>query len=155
MITVMGCQCALQACFAVFSPGLAMLLSAAIMSQQLQLIATLDRRSFPSASNVLSQLLDVQVILDVVFNHTAEGNQKGPTLSFRGLDNRVYYMLAPLGEYYNYSGCGNTFNCNHPTVRKFIVDCLKYWVTEFHVDGFRFDLASIMTRAHSAWHPSS
>jgi isoamylase len=104
---------------------------------------------------LLPQLLDVQVILDVVFNHTAEGNQKGPTLSFRGLDNRVYYMLAPLGEYYNYSGCGNTFNCNHPTVRKFIVDCLKYWVTEFHVDGFRFDLASIMTRAHSAWHPST
>eukprot|EP00775_Hariotina_reticulata_P003086 gene3086-3365_t len=97
----------------------------------------------------------IEVILDVVFNHTAEGNEKGPTLSFRGLDNRVYYMLAPLGEYYNYSGCGNTLNCNHPTVRKFIVDCLKYWVTEFHVDGFRFDLASIMTRAHSAWHPAS
>lgn len=61
-------------------------------------------------------------------------------------------MLAPGGEYYNYSGCGNTFNCNHPTVRQFIVDCLKYWVEEIHVDGFRFDLASILTRAHSAWH---
>eukprot|EP00879_Flechtneria_rotunda_P004985 GHRR01005261.1.p1 GENE.GHRR01005261.1~~GHRR01005261.1.p1 ORF type:complete len:888 (+),score=273.41 GHRR01005261.1:539-3202(+) len=96
----------------------------------------------------------IEVILDVVFNHTAEGNEMGPTLSFRGLDNRVYYMLAPLGEYYNYSGCGNTMNCNHPTVRKFIVDCLRYWVTEYHVDGFRFDLASIMTRAHSAWHPT-
>ncbi|KAF8057146.1 ISA1 [Scenedesmus sp. PABB004] len=96
----------------------------------------------------------IEVILDVVFNHTAEGNELGPTLSFRGLDNRVYYMLAPLGEYYNYSGCGNTLNCNHPTVRKMIVDCLRHWVTEYHVDGFRFDLASIMTRAHSAWHPS-
>jgi glycosidase len=64
----------------------------------------------------------------------------------------VYYVLAPGGEYYNYSGCGNTFNCNHPVVRKFIVDCLRYWVLEMHVDGFRFDLASIMTRAPSAWH---
>ncbi|KAG1669600.1 hypothetical protein FOA52_006373 [Chlamydomonas sp. UWO 241] len=95
----------------------------------------------------------IEVILDVVFNHTAEGNELGPTLSFRGLDNRVYYMLAPGGEYYNYSGCGNTLNCNAPAVQKFIVDCLKYWVTEFHVDGFRFDLASILTRAPSAWHP--
>ncbi len=69
------------------------------------------------------------MILDIVFNHTAEGNDKGLTLSFRGLDNRVYYMLAPGGEYYNYSGCGNTFNCNHPVVRQFIVDCLRYWVT--------------------------
>eukprot|EP00210_Caulerpa_lentillifera_P003264 g3115.t1 len=94
----------------------------------------------------------IEVILDVVFNHTAEGNHQGPSLSFRGLDNRVYYMLAPAGEYYNYSGCGNTFNCNHPVVRQFIVDCLKYWVTEMHIDGFRFDLASIMTRAHSTWH---
>lgn len=93
------------------------------------------------------------MILDVVFNHTAEGNHQGPTLSFRGLDNRVYYMLAPAGEYYNYSGCGNTLNCNQPAVRQFIVDCLRYWVSEYHVDGFRFDLASIMTRAHSAWHP--
>lgn len=95
----------------------------------------------------------MEVILDVVFNHTAEGNEKGPTLSFRGLDNRIYYMMAPGGEYYNYSGCGNTLNCNQPVVRQFILDCLKYWVEEYHVDGFRFDLASILTRAHSAWHP--
>ena len=95
----------------------------------------------------------IEVILDVVFNHTAEGNENGPTISFRGIDNRVYYMLAPQGEYYNYSGCGNTFNCNHPIARRFIVDCLRYWVEEMHVDGFRFDLAAIMTRAHSLWHP--
>ncbi|EFJ40420.1 1,4-alpha-glucan branching enzyme II, isoamylase, partial [Volvox carteri f. nagariensis] len=95
----------------------------------------------------------IEVLLDVVFNHTAEGNERGPTLSFRGLDNRVYYMLAPGGEYYNYSGCGNTLNCNQPVVRQFILDCLRYWVTEYHVDGFRFDLASILTRAPSAWHP--
>ncbi|KAJ4709190.1 isoamylase 1, chloroplastic-like [Melia azedarach] len=93
----------------------------------------------------------IEVIMDVVFNHTAEGNEKGPILSFRGVDNSVYYMLAPKGEFYNYSGCGNTFNCNHPVVRQFIVDCLRYWVTEMHVDGFRFDLASIMTRGSSLW----
>ncbi|KAM3209997.1 hypothetical protein ACQJBY_064194 [Aegilops geniculata] len=91
----------------------------------------------------------IEVILDVVFNHTAEGNENGPILSFRGVDNTTYYMLAPKGEFYNYSGCGNTFNCNHPVVRQFIVDCLRYWVTEMHVDGFRFDLASIMTRGSS------
>jgi len=95
----------------------------------------------------------IEVIMDVVFNHTAEGNEKGPILSFRGIDNSTYYMLAPKGEFYNYSGCGNTFNCNHPVVREFIVDCLRYWVTEMHVDGFRFDLASIMTRACSLWDP--
>jgi isoamylase len=94
----------------------------------------------------------MEVILDVVFNHTAEGSEAGPTLSFRGIDNRVYYMLAPEGQCYNYSGCGNTVNCNQPVVRQFIVDCLRYWVEEMHVDGFRFDLGSIMTRAHSAWH---
>ncbi|TYK28533.1 isoamylase 1 [Cucumis melo var. makuwa] len=93
----------------------------------------------------------IEVIMDVVFNHTAEGNENGPTISFRGVDNNVYYMLAPMGEFYNYSGCGNTFNCNHPAVRTFIVDCLRYWVTEMHVDGFRFDLASIMTRGSSLW----
>ncbi|OMO79846.1 hypothetical protein CCACVL1_13367 [Corchorus capsularis] len=93
----------------------------------------------------------IEVFMDVVFNHTAEGNEKGPILSFRGVDNSVYYMLAPKGEYYNYSGCGNTFNCNHPVVRQFILDCLRYWVTEMHVDGFRFDLASIMTRSTSLW----
>nr|AAL31015.1 isoamylase precursor [Triticum aestivum] len=95
----------------------------------------------------------IEVILDVVFNHTAEGNENGPILSFRGVDNTTYYMLAPKGEFYNYSGCGNTFNCNHPVVRQFIVDCLRYWVTEMHVDGFRFDLASIMTRGSSLWDP--
>ncbi|PSS36372.1 Isoamylase like [Actinidia chinensis var. chinensis] len=94
---------------------------------------------------------EIEVIMDVVFNHTAEGNDKGPTLSFRGVDNKVFYMLAPKGEFYNYSGCGNTFNCNHPVVRQFIVDCLRYWVTEMHVDGFRFDLASILTRGSSLW----
>ncbi|KAL5699433.1 isoamylase [Ranunculus cassubicifolius] len=93
----------------------------------------------------------IEVLMDVVFNHTAEGNEKGPTLSFRGVDNSVYYMLAPKGEYYNYSGCGNTFNCNHPVVRQFILDCLRYWVEEMHVDGFRFDLASILTRSSSLW----
>ena len=96
----------------------------------------------------------IEVLLDVVFNHTAEGSERGLTLSFRGIDNRVYYMLAPGGECYNYSGCGNTFNCNHPVARQFIIDCLRYWVEECHVDGFRFDLGSIMTRAHSQWLPS-
>ncbi|KAL9377191.1 hypothetical protein Peur_031311 [Populus x canadensis] len=93
----------------------------------------------------------IEVFMDVVFNHTAEGNEKGPILSFKGVDNSVYYMLAPKGEFYNYSGCGNTFNCNHPVVRQFILDCLRYWVIEMHVDGFRFDLGSIMTRSSSLW----
>merc|ERR1711903_102730 len=93
----------------------------------------------------------IEVIMDVVFNHTAEGNARGPALSFKGFDEKVFYMLAPGGEHYNFSGCGNTVNCNHPEVRRFIVDCLRYWVTEMHVDGFRFDLASIMTRQHSFW----
>ncbi|KAJ6857585.1 isoamylase 1 [Populus alba x Populus x berolinensis] len=93
----------------------------------------------------------IEVFMDVVFNHTAEGNERGPILSFKGVDNSVYYMLAPKGEFYNYSGCGNTFNCNHPVVRQFILDCLRYWVIEMHVDGFRFDLASIMTRSSSLW----
>jgi glycogen operon protein len=89
----------------------------------------------------------IEVMLDVVFNHTAEGNEQGPTLSFRGLDNRTYYMLSPEGRYLNFSGCGNTFNCNHPVVRNFVLDCLRHWVAEYHVDGFRFDLASILGRA--------
>jgi isoamylase len=88
----------------------------------------------------------IEVILDVVFNHTAEGNERGPTFSFKGIDNSTYYILTPDGYYYNFSGTGNTFNCNHPTVRSFILDCLRYWVSEYHIDGFRFDLASIMTR---------
>jgi isoamylase len=89
----------------------------------------------------------IEVILDMVFNHTAENNETGPTWSFRGIDNATYYILDPVtGEYLNYSGCGNTVNCNNPVVRDFIVDCLRYWVTEMHVDGFRFDLASILGR---------
>jgi glycogen operon protein len=88
----------------------------------------------------------IEVILDVVYNHTAEGNEHGPTLSFRGLDNAIFYMLDREGRYYNYSGCGNTFNCNHPVVRDLILDSLTYLVSELHVDGFRFDLASVMAR---------
>ena len=89
----------------------------------------------------------LEVILDIVFNHTAEGNEKGPTLSFRGIDNTIYYILDDNKRYYkNYSGCGNTLNCNHPVVRSFIIDCLRYWVVEMHVDGFRFDLGSILGR---------
>lgn len=94
----------------------------------------------------------IEVILDVVFNHTGEGNELGPTLSFRGLDNRTYYMLTPDGHYFNFSGCGNTLNCNHPVVREFVRDCLRYWVAEYHIDGFRFDLASILAR-DSSGHP--
>ncbi len=89
----------------------------------------------------------IEVILDIVFNHTAEGSEYGPTLSFRGLDNNIYYILDGNRRYYrNYSGCGNTFNCNHPVVQTFILDCLHYWVSEMHVDGFRFDLGSILGR---------
>ncbi len=88
----------------------------------------------------------IEVILDVVFNHTAEGNEHGPCFSFKGIDNNVYYILTPEGYYYNFSGCGNVLNCNHPMTRRFIIDCLRYWVTEYRVDGFRFDLASILTR---------
>ncbi|MBI1345134.1 glycogen debranching protein GlgX [bacterium] len=88
----------------------------------------------------------IEVILDVVFNHTAELDVNGPTLSFRGIDDRVYYMLAPDGGYLNFSGCGNTLNCNHPVVREFVRNCLRHWVMEYHIDGFRFDLASILGR---------
>lgn len=88
----------------------------------------------------------IEVILDVVYNHTAEGNEHGPSLSFKGIDNRTYYMLTPEGYYYNFSGTGNTFNCNHPAVINFIIDSLRHWVTEYHIDGFRFDLASILAR---------
>jgi len=89
----------------------------------------------------------LEVILDIVFNHTAEGNEWGPTISFRGLDNTIYYILNENKRYYqNYSGCGNTVNCNHPVVRTFIMDCLRYWVIEMHIDGFRFDLGSILGR---------
>ena len=89
---------------------------------------------------------NMEVILDVVFNHTAEGNEFGPSFSFKGFDNQIYYMLTPDGHYYNFSGCGNTLNCNHPVVQNMILDCLRYWVIEYRVDGFRFDLASILGR---------
>jgi len=88
----------------------------------------------------------IEVILDVVLNHTAEGDHRGPTISFRGIDNRNYYMLTPDGYYYNFSGCGNTLNCNHPVVRNLALDCLRYWAADYHIDGFRFDLASILGR---------
>jgi glycogen operon protein len=92
----------------------------------------------------------IEVILDVVFNHTAEGNQDGPTLCYRGIDNPTYYILEEGGaRYADYSGCGNTLNANHPIVRRLILDSLRYWVTEMHVDGFRFDLASILSRDES------
>ncbi len=88
----------------------------------------------------------IEVMLDVVFNHTAEGNEQGPTLSFRGIDNQTYYMLTPEGYYFNFSGCGNTLNCNNPVVRMMVLDCLRYWAAEYHIDGFRFDLAAILGR---------
>lgn len=90
----------------------------------------------------------IEVILDVVFNHTAEGDERGPTLSFRGLDNLTYYILdeQDRAHYANYSGCGNTVKAHHAVVGRLILDCLRYWVSEMHVDGFRFDLASVMTR---------
>jgi glycogen operon protein len=90
----------------------------------------------------------IEVIMDVVFNHTNEGNHQGPTISFKGFDNKVYYYLVDgQNQYYmDYSGCGNTMNCNHPIVDKFVVDCLEFWVRELHVDGFRFDEGSILSR---------
>lgn len=88
----------------------------------------------------------IEVILDVVFNHTSEGNEKGPTFCFKGFDNKIYYMLTPDGNYYNFSGCGNTLNCNHPMVRQMILECLQYWTINYRIDGFRFDLASILGR---------
>lgn len=91
----------------------------------------------------------IEVILDVVFNHTAEGNEKGPILSFKGFDRKTYYMIDNQDHYRNYSGCGNTVNSNHPIVIDLIIEALRYWVTEMHVDGFRFDLASIMTRSEN------
>ncbi len=102
--------------------------------------------------NELKQLIQVfnqhgiEVYLDVVFNHTAEGNENGPFFSFKGFDNNIYYLLTPEGYYYNFSGCGNSLNCNHPIVHQMILNCLRYWVTTYRVNGFRFDLASIMGR---------
>jgi glycogen operon protein len=100
----------------------------------------------------------IEVILDVVFNHTDEGNHQGPTYCFKGIDNRSYYLLVPweLQYYMDFSGCGNTFNCNHPIAQKLIIDCLRYWVRETHVDGFRFDEGSILSRGEDgapAIHP--
>lgn len=109
-------------------------------------------REYNHVGTELKQLIktlkenSIEVILDVVFNHTAEGNENGPFFSFKGIDNNVYYMLTPDGNYYNFSGCGNTVNCNHPVVQQMIVECLRYWVTTYRVDGFRFDLASILGR---------
>ncbi len=98
--------------------------------------------------NLIKQLHKngISVLLDVVFNHTAEGNEKGPYISFRGIDNQTYYMLTPEGYYFNFSGTGNTLNCNNPIVRQMVLDCLRYWAEEYHIDGFRFDLASILGR---------
>lgn len=89
----------------------------------------------------------IEVFLDVVFNHTAEGDHRGPTISFKGIDNKTYYMLTPEGYYFNFSGTGNTLNCNNPVVRNMVLDCLRYWASEYHIDGFRFDLAAILGRA--------
>lgn len=88
----------------------------------------------------------IEVILDVVFNHTAEGNEQGPFFSFKGFDNNIYYLLTPEGHYYNFSGCGNSLNCNHPVVQQMILECLRHWTVHYRVDGFRFDLASILGR---------
>jgi len=88
----------------------------------------------------------IEVMLDVVFNHTAEGNENGPVFSFRGIDNKTWYILDEKGRFANYSGCGNTVNCNYPAVREFVINCLRYWAAEYHIDGFRFDLASILGR---------
>jgi glycogen operon protein len=82
----------------------------------------------------------IEVFLDVVYNHTAEGNEQGPSISFKGIDNKTYYMLTPEGYYFNFSGTGNTLNCNNPVVRNMVLDCLRYWASEYHIDGFRFDL---------------
>jgi len=88
----------------------------------------------------------IEVWLDVVYNHTAEQGMDGPTISFRGLDNSTYYMLAPDGRYADYTGCGNTVNCNHPVVREFVLESLRHWAAEYHIDGFRFDLAAVLGR---------
>jgi len=115
--------------------------------------ASYGRRGSPlEAVNEFRSMVDalhgagIEVILDVVLNHTGEGSLAGPTLSMRGLDNGVWYMQDAEGRYLDFSGCGNTLNCNHPVVREFILDCLRYWVTEMGVDGFRFDLAAVLGR---------
>jgi len=98
---------------------------------------------------------DIEVILEVVFNHTAEGDHRGPTLSFKGIDNKTYYMLTPEGYYFNLSGTGNTLNCNHPVVRNMVIDCLRFWASEYHIDGFRFDLTAILGRTKDGSPPSN
>lgn len=109
-------------------------------------------REYNREGNELKRLIrefnqnGIEVYLDVVFNHTAEGNEQGPFFSFKGFDNNIYYLLTPEGYYYNFSGCGNTLNCNHPIVHQMILNCLRYWVTTYRVNGFRFDLASILGR---------
>ena len=111
-----------------------------------------SKTEFNREGSELKQLIkelnenDIEVFLDVVFNHTAEGNEKGPYISFKGIDNNIYYILTPDGYYYNFSGCGNTLNCNHPIVQQMIIECLRYWVINYRIDGFRFDLASILGR---------
>lgn len=107
----------------------------------------------PSAMNELKEMIrefhsaGIEVILDVVFNHTGEGGRDGPLLSFRGIDNPMYYMVqSGSGAYLDYTGCGNTLNCSHPVVREMVLDVLRYWVSEYHIDGFRFDLASALGR---------
>ena len=111
-----------------------------------------SRVEYNREGNELKQLIkelnenNIEVFLDVVFNHTAEGNELGPYISFKGLDNNIYYMLTPDGYYYNFSGCGNTLNCNHPIVQNMILECLRYWVINYRVNGFRFDLATILGR---------
>ncbi len=107
--------------------------------------ATLVADEFKSLVKELHRA-GIEIILDVVFNHTAEGNENGPVISFRGIDNATYYMLTPEGYYHNFSGTGNTLNCNNPIVRSIIIDCLRFWVSEYHIDGFRFDLAAILGR---------
>jgi isoamylase len=91
----------------------------------------------------------IEVILDVVFNHTAEGDHRGPTISFKGIDNRTFYLLTAKGDYHNFSGCGNSLNANHPVVVNLILDCIRYWVSEYHIDGFRFDEASALCRGQN------
>lgn len=111
--------------------------------------ASLERHNVGTELKELIRALHdngIEVILDVVFNHTAEGNEQRPTFSFKGFDNNIYYMLTPDGNYYNFSGCGNTLNCNHPMVQQMILESLRYWTINYRVDGFRFDLASILGR---------
>ncbi len=113
---------------------------------------TADKKEYNREGSELKETIQelnengIEVILDVVFNHTAEGNENGPYISFKGFDNNIYYLLTPEGFYYNFSGCGNTLNCNNPIVQQLILECLRYWVITYRVDGFRFDLASILGR---------